>query len=291
VLDMTTLLRLETAGDCDIIGVCVTSANTKAAPALLGHLNYYGRADIPVGANTSDLGNSGSAYTESNATNFGVEGYADASDFPAGVDVYRQQLAAAADNSVTIVTSGGLSSLAALLQSSADGYSALTGAELFAAKVRAVYMVAGYWDGTGTPVSDMNTTRVAADYVLQHNGDVPIYLVGIELGDTVYTGGGGTITDLPSENPMRAAWVLYHGDELSTTTRQAWAQLGILAAVYGHDDNFYFGGTNGTASVNTSTGVTAWASAPDSKHFYLRKAKADASLVTELNAILGVNPV
>lgn len=288
VLDLVLLMALEHAGLCDIIGLCVSSANAKAAPCALGIADYYGRGDVDIGVNTSDSGSSTSLYDATIAASFAPSGKGDASDFENGItETYRRQLAAARDNSVSIVTTGGGSSLAALLKTQPDAYSDFDGHELVQAKVREVIPVAGYWP-SGSAISDMNATKADFDYIFKNLTGPPILLCGIELGDTVETGGGGTITGLPSGNPMRQAWELYQGGSDPNDTRPAWGQLGILAAVFGLSGYFEVLDT-GTAAVNQSTGATTFDNSIDSGHAYLGKLESDANFVSLINPLIGVD--
>ncbi len=64
---------------------------------------------------------------------------------PKAVDVYRQTLAAAPDQSVTIISVGFLVNLADLLQSPADSFSPLTGVELVRKKVKELVVMGGHF--------------------------------------------------------------------------------------------------------------------------------------------------
>lgn len=282
-------LLLHLAGECDFAGFCVTSANTAASGALKAFLQYYDYGDTPMGVNTSDLGNSTSRYDSTLVTSFGVTGKTQASDFESGIDTYRRALANAT-RPVTIVTTGGLSSLRDLLQSSADGFSSLNGSDLVAAKVGRIYMVAGYWP-SGAAVSDMNSTRVAADYVFQ-NCPVPIDMVGIEIGDAFTTGDDGAIFNLDQGTPMRDAWIAYHDDDGvpdATTARNGWAQPAILAAVRGIDGMLEVLGSNGACTVNTTDGTTSWSPTPARQQSYLGTLLSPAEWKALINGIIAVD--
>ena len=66
-------------------------------------------------------------------------------DVPTAVEVYRQVLAEAEDNSVVISAIGFATNIADLLRSGPDDKSPLTGSELVAAKVKTVVWQGGWY--------------------------------------------------------------------------------------------------------------------------------------------------
>ena len=67
----------------------------------------------------------------------------DYDSIPSAVALYRRLLSGQPDGSVTIVSTGFFTNLAALLDSEADEFSPLSGRELIARKVRQVSAMAG----------------------------------------------------------------------------------------------------------------------------------------------------
>lgn len=295
VVDATLMLNLEAAGELDIAAAIVTADNQWAAPTWLAIADYYGRGDIPTGANTDDPGSHGSTFTQTIASTYGVPGFTDVSDFPSALSVQRSVLAAAANNSIDYITTGGLSSVKALLESTADGYSALDGVALVAAKIHSLWIVGGYWP-SGAGISDFGGSEaraIVSDYILDNwPTSVPIMLIDIADGDSVSTG-ENVMMVLSADNPARAAWELYFGDDESTNKRPGWSQIAIMALARGVQPNsltatdyMYTQGYRGTATVDTSTGATAWTNATDSNHNYMCKLLSDAGYVAAINALL-----
>ena len=70
----------------------------------------------------------------------------DYQSLPSATSLYRQLLALQPDTSVTIISVGFSTNLAALLDSPADSYSDLTGRELVARKVKLLSVMAGCFD-------------------------------------------------------------------------------------------------------------------------------------------------
>lgn len=283
VVDLAVLLTLLQRGECSVVGIAVSSANTAAAGALYAMLSFYGKTSIPVGQNTSALGTSTSLYDAALVTAYGVAGHVTSTDFESAVDTYRRALATAT-SPVIILTSGGLETLSSLLQSSGDGISALTGLQLVTAKVSRIYITAGYWP-SGSAISDMNSSRVAGDYIFQ-NCPVPIIMNGIELGDQWTSGGSGVVTSSPLDDPLRMAWVKYFGDESPSNARNGWTQSAIIAAVRGEATYVTRLGDNGQCSVNTSTGATLWSQTPDRDQGYLGFTLPAASWPALINGLL-----
>lgn len=300
VVDAVTLLSLERRREIDIVGAVSTSADAKSAPCWLAIANYYGRATIPTGVNTSAPGSSTSGlpwhvFTTGTAATYAVPGKTDAANFDTYLTTQRSVLAAAADNSIEYITTGDLSSVKGLLDSSADGYSALNGVALVALKVRHLWIVGGYWP-SGAAVSDVGGAPSVSNSVLTTwPTTVPIIFENIHDGDTVYSG-ENVMVALSSSNPARAAWELFWESGSASNKREAWSQLAILSiarGVYpnslGTDYNGLLGGA-GTGAVNASTGVTSWDYTTQSNHGFMYKILADASFTTAINALL-IEPV
>ncbi len=294
VVDAVTMLALERQGELDIVGAVVSSANVKAAPTWLAIANYYGRSTIPTGVNTAAPGNNISSYDTTIASTYGVSGKTDASQFENYLTTQRRTLAAAPDNSIEYITTGDLSSVKGLLQSSADGFSSLNGVDLVAQKVRNLWVVAGNWPD-GSAVSDFGSTSTNAaisNYVLANwPTSVPIIFDSISDGDTVFTG-QNVMEALSSSNPARKAWELYFGNTSATNTRQGWSQIAMLPLARGLWPNSltsvdYSAKVQvGTAAVNATTGVTSWSETPNSNHAYLGKILSDPQYAVAINMLL-----
>ena len=85
----------------------------------------------------------------------------------------------------------------------------------------------------------------------------------------------------------------YFGDSLPTNTRPGWSQIAFLAIARGLYNQQttatkYAGivGHKGTASVNTTTGVTSWNPSINGGHNYLWKLETDANFVTKINELI-----
>jgi hypothetical protein len=254
-----------------------------AADAIARFCGWTNPGSIGVNQASTPSGSAAnnSAYTVQLASRF-VPGQVYA-DYPEAVSTYRRLLAGSPNNSVTIIMLGFATPIAGLLASSADGYSALNGIQLVTAKVNQVCVASGYlpnsagYDG-GTPEFNLANDSVAYSY-LAANCPVPIIWGGIEMA--TYQAGPPSGAD-PTVSPVKYAYNLW-----GTSTRPAYSQGAIYAAAGGsYLSDYAFGGSNGTMSINSSTGADSWASSPTGESSYLTKVASDATLQAAFNALI-----
>ena len=136
---------------CNLIGVVVDRMGENNA-AIVDVMNtYFGLGDIPIGLERDgaknpkiwiDYGELPADTNEDGSLMFkrSVEDYSKLLD---GYKLYRKLLAGNPDHSVTIFSTGFVTSLAHLLKSEADEYSDLSGVALVKAKVKGLYIMGG----------------------------------------------------------------------------------------------------------------------------------------------------
>jgi len=137
------------------------------------------------------------------------------------VNLYRQVLAAQPDHSVSIVTTGYLNNLQALMQSGPDGYSSLSGMDLIRQKVKLLACAGGCY-----PAGDEFNLRVepaAANYVI-NNWPTSAYFDGYDVGQDIYS--SWDLQQTGTFNPIRRAFELTFFGAYPT-----WGQLMIYYAV------------------------------------------------------------
>ncbi len=289
VVDVLLAIQLHIARSLDISGIVATSGRQETAPAILSLLHYYGLDSINVGKNLASPGNIlHSYYGATLASSYGVAGRTTSAGFESALAVQRYTLNSASTNSIDYMTTGDLSSVKRLLESSAgDTGVNVSGADLISTKVKALWVVGGYWP-TGIGVSDFGgsaAVSAVSNYVLANwPSSVPIYLVDLADGDTVETG-ETVMTALNVANPARVAWELYFAESDPTNKRPAWSQIAILALTFGLGSGYMEVAATGTASVNSSSGVTAFSPGAGG-HRYLQKVMSDANLVAAINAYI-----
>ena len=292
------LHALADAGECEILATCVSTSDEQTKPALaqapsvptVEIINaYYGRSDIPVGATHRTLPVDVSSFTKTIGylnsfvkswtpapAHFGSMAVEDA------VTVYRRALANAPDGSVTICSTGFLSNLGQLLDSPADSISELTGRQLVAKKVKALYAM-GCMIPNGR---EFNTcTDSAASKNVVDNWPTDIYFLTSNYGDNVHSGIPVSKLDT-AKNPVAAIFaheLAAYGE--TATGHASWDEVALLAAVRGWERDFTV--TRGTMTVAVSTtwskdGKNSWTENATGSHYVLGEKTSYA----EVGAIL-----
>jgi hypothetical protein len=218
--DIAVLHGLASLGECKILGMMVSSRNGGTALCMDAINTYYGKPDIPIGV-PPNIGGVGE-YAGQIASEF-PHALKSAKDCPLAADLYRQILAAQPDQSVTIVTTGFMTNLKALLQSGPDKHSPLNGMDLVRKKVK-LFSCAG---GAFPKGNEFNFRSSGDDsaYVVVNNWPTRIMYVGFDVGQAVYT--AGRLPETPKNNPIRRVYV----DIKKQFPYPSWGQIGIYYAV------------------------------------------------------------
>ena len=260
-----------------MLAVVADSSNTYPAPAMASVNRAFGRAGIPVGAYHGSVtsGSSNSAWAQQIAAQFGTAGDV-RSNYPNAVTTLRTALAAAANGSVTYVSTGFLTNLAALLQSFPDSSSPLTGTQLVAAKVAEIVIMGGDYP-TGSGEFNFAGDPESAAYVFAHS-PVAVTGAGASLGASIMVrppGGLNSTTD-----PLTFALSLE-----GATSTGGYDPIAIHFAVMGPQHNYIIAGVGGVNTVNPSNGDNSWA-ATAGKTSYIAKLVGDSQLANVYNAIV-----
>lgn len=222
-----------------------------AASAILAH---YGKGEVPIGivrplANTSffddfsyELGEYaskvayrfGSSSSPSVASNTSSSPYQPTLRWPPAnaeraldpVSLYRSTLAAAPDGSVTIASIGFFENLSALLNSTADALSPLSGTELVRRKVARLVVMGGMYPAGREFNFFGDNPSLTAHVVNSWRGLTPIVFSGGELGGSVMSG-VRLMQEGPEADPVRQAYEWYtYG-----AARPSWDPLTVLFAM------------------------------------------------------------
>ena len=279
---------LADAGEVDFLGVVVNTSPARCAGVVSVINHYYGRDGLPIGAyKGADLSPTAPflpyvAELTSGRWNFS-RGVRNASQVPSATGVYRRALAGAEDHSVVISSIGLLTNLRALLESRADAISPLAGPALVALKVKQLFVMGGKYPSSADAAPECNlcgcawagkrdadTSSAAAHWVVAHwPPSVRLVFSGFNIGVKVQSG-GTPLSNMPADNPCRAAYVNYEGGP--GKSRFSWDPLNTLAAVRGataaHCSECYncSGGVN---TVDAATGANAWVAGSASNSSYL----------------------
>jgi hypothetical protein len=196
------LHALADLGECEIIGMMVSSTDGGAANSMDVIGTYYGRPNIPVGVRSGMNGPAGFNGTLS------VEFPHDLNytQCPPATTLYRQLLAGAADNSITIIATGYLTNLRTLLESPADSISPLNGLQLVAQKVKLLSCMGGSYPSGG----EFNFKVTPDDtYVVVNQWPAAVIYSGSGIGTPLGT--GGRLMSKPAGSPIRRVWELKGG--------------------------------------------------------------------------------
>jgi len=153
-------------------------------------------------------------------------------EVPDAIEVYRKALASQRDKSVTVVTTGFLTNLYALMISPADKYSKLNGRNLVAKKVKQLVCMAGKFPSG----SEFNVNRdpIASQFVFE-NWPTPVLLSGFEIGMKIKTGlplvHNDAIRNSPVKDVFRISIPLSAED---SGGRKSWDETAVLVAVLGY---------------------------------------------------------
>lgn len=190
------LENLDSSGSQRLIAVGTSVTDGDAA--LAGLLTADGYNQIPVGISSTNNPDPGSPYWDY------LENFQPANQRIDAVKLYRKTIAES-DTRISIVTTGFLTNIEALLKSPPDEYSSLSGEQLVANKVRAIHITGGsYSEGFDNNFGAYITTAEAADYCFSTwPANVPMIIYTNDLGSSIATG-----LQLTGEDPAKECFAL-----------------------------------------------------------------------------------
>lgn len=281
------LHALADQGEADILAT-VSCTRYEGVAAVLDVINtYFNRPHIPIGvAGAYGLTlRDWQHWTDSLRVQFPHSDKTNAA-VASAVDLYRQILAAQPDNSITIVTVGFFSNIAALLQSAPDQHSDLYGVELIKQKVLKMVSMGGKFP-TGREFNiyeDPNSAKTVSTLFPK-----PIIFSGFEIGDQIKTG-LPLVKDTKIRNsPVQTAYRIgIAASQEDREGRQSWDQTAVLVAVKGHEP--YFDIIKGSIHVQED-GTNYWNSDADhSSHFYLSLKISPQNMEEIINQLMMHQP-
>lgn len=245
---------LHEQGKLRLLGIVSDVPNAVAVGAIDAINTAYGHPNIPVGdvarseADTFDHG-----YTDELIARL-PHSVDDSGDVPSAVAIYRRLLAKAPDHSVTIVSLGGYTNLAGLLESKRGQGSRLDGRALVEKKVKRLVQMDGIFPGGGPAFTNQKIDLAAASAVVGGEGwPTPIAWVDGLGGIQTKVGGALCTTETP-DHPMRLVYeVLFACAEPGDGNWDAPTLLyaiGDIAAVFSEE------GQGGAAVINADGGLT-----------------------------------
>jgi inosine-uridine nucleoside N-ribohydrolase len=153
-------------------------------------------------------------------------------EVPDAIEVYRSVLSVQQNKSVTIITTGFLTNLSALLQSPPDKYSKLSGRELVRQKVKQLVSMAGRFPSG----SEFNVNRdAAASQFVFNNWNTPVILSGFEIGAKIKTGLPLIHSDEIKNSPVKDVFgICIPLSAEDSAGRMSWDETAVLVAVKGY---------------------------------------------------------
>jgi pyrimidine-specific ribonucleoside hydrolase len=235
--DVGALAMLHAMADKKEAEVLATIASTRynGVATIFDILNtYFGRPGLPVGVpkgkalELKDFQH----WTDTLIARYpySIKRNDDAVD---AIALYRSILAAQPDHSVTIITVGFLTNIAALLQSPPDKYAALTGTALVEKKVLRLVSMAGAFPSGHE--FNVRMDAASAAYAFTHFPR-PILFSGVEIGFPIKTGlqliNNADISSSPVKDVYRMCMAMTKED---VSGRSSWDQTAVLVAIRGHE--------------------------------------------------------
>lgn len=264
---LAVLHALADNGELELLGVAISFAGNKAATSLDAVNTFYGRPDIPI-ASIDNVRPDPVPYRMAIAEEFPND--IAPSEVEEPVALYRRILAAQPDKSVTIISVGFLTNLAALLESEGDAVSPLTGSELVERKVALYVQMGGRYPEQEPGDYNLGLDNASSYAVITH-WPTPILFSGGEIGDEIITGTERLRDATTPDNPVHRAYQIFNG----FSGRFSWDQTAVLAGVRGPaplwdvvDEGYFEYDPDGSYRWNTT---------PDKDHAFLL---ADAPVET-----------
>jgi Inosine-uridine preferring nucleoside hydrolase len=273
-------------GEVELLAVMVSGRNEWSGPCVDAINTFYGRPDLPIGvAVGAHASLQASLYARQVAEAFPQDFKAKHGQRPAA-DLYREILARQPDRSVTIITVGDLTNLAALLQAAPDKHSPLDGKSLVAAKVAHYVCMGSRYPAETDPGTgrwgNFRPDPVSSRYVVENWPTMITFTGGGRFAESMAIGAKITTLD-PKIWPVSLAYRSYFGKGYAGKVRHTADSLAVLVAVRGFEP--YFKVVDKGHNEIDEVGRNAWRDEPDvANHRYTSELvnPADAPKIAAL---------
>lgn len=285
-LALAILHSLTSRGECRLLGVTLTNANTSAVPYIRLVNTFYGRETIPIGAAQKTIkGGAEDHYLSATLKSAPAElrRSEGGAHSEGAVSLLRKLLETSTDK-VTIVQVGFSTNLAALLDSKADSVSPRSGIDLVREKVALLVAMAGNFSG-GQPEYNVKLDIPAAKAVFER-WPAPIIFSGYEIGrDLLYP--AERIEHDFSYVTWHPVATSYRAYNKMPYNRPTWDLTAALQAVRGAHGYFALS-EKGTVTVG-SDGTTKFVAGTGDRQ-YLRLDPARKAQILEALTLLASEP-
>jgi len=287
--DVGALAMVHAFADSGKVRILATVASTKyeGVAAVFSVLNtYFKRPDVLIGVPKN---NASVLKDFQHWTDTLIEKYPHRilknSDVPDATEIYRKVLSGERDGSVTIITVGFLTNLAALLESGGDRYSKLSGKELVRKKVKQLVSMAGSF-----PQGSEFNVRIdaAASKKVFDAWPTPILFSGVEIGRKIKTGFPLSQNTSIQKSPVKDAFrICIPMAAEDAQGRSSWDETAVLVAVKGPDA--YYSLQPGRIQV-AADGSNTW-DATSNGHHYLIERLPTETVQQIINALIMHQPL
>lgn len=237
---MTLLHAFADKGEANILAVVSCNAFETTVPTISVFNTYFGRPGIPVGVTEGKkpYQDCPQKWAEAIIAMY-PHRLVSNKDATGAVSLYRRVLAQQPDHSVTVVTVGFFTNLAALLASGPDQYSKLNGKSLVRQKVKLLVSMAASLPKGETKGREYNVyIDTKASRQVFEQWETPVILSPLEVGEQLHTGIPLIQDESIRNSPVKDAYAIALGKDRNTTGRMSWDQTAVLAAVRGTDPWF-----------------------------------------------------
>ncbi len=253
------------AGEVQLLAVMISGHNEWSGPCADAVNTFYARPDIPIGRPFGERAIlQSSPYAREVAQEFSQDFREGGRDRVSAVDLYRKVLAGQPDHSVTIISVGDLTNLAALLRSPPDRHSKLDGRSLVAAKVaQYVCMGSRYPADTDPGTGRWGNFRTDPESAREVAASWPTMITftgGGRFAESMAIGRRITTLD-PKVWPISRAYRSYFDNTRSGPVRHAADSIAVFVAVRGLAPHFKVVET-GHNEID-AVGRNAWIAEPD----------------------------
>ncbi|HVX26501.1 MAG TPA: nucleoside hydrolase [Parafilimonas sp.] len=275
---ITLLHAFADEGKANILATVASTKYENVAAVFSVFNTYFNRPNVPIAVpkgEALDL-RDWQHWTDSIVKNY-PHAINSNKDVPDAVALYRRILSIQPDKSVTIITVGFLTNLRNLLQSKADMFSPLTGAQLVTQKVKRLVSMGGAFPSG----SEFNINRdfPSSKYVYE-NWPTPVLFSGFEIGEKIKCGlpliHNDSITNDPVKDVFRISIPLAAEDSAG---RKSWDETAVLVGVLGYEK--WFDVKRGKIVISDKDGSNTWIDDDNGTQAYLIQ-KTSPEVVQEL---------
>jgi pyrimidine-specific ribonucleoside hydrolase len=275
---------LHQRGKIRILGIVSDVPNTMAVAAIDAIDTAYGHDDIPLGAVAGSKANTFQhGYTDELVRRL-PNSVRDQRDVPNAVALYRRLLARQPDHSVTIVSVGGYTNLAGLLESKRGQGSSLDGRALAGKKVKRLVQMDGIFPGGGPAFTNQKIDLESASAVVGGEG-WPTPMAWVDGLGGVQTKVGAALCAEASDHPMRIVYEVLFA--CGPPADGNWDAPTLLYAIGDLRGAFTEEGQGGAAVINAQGGLSWETSSSRPSDVYVHVAD-QPMLNTRIDELLAV---